>query len=108
MEAHHDEHHIVPIPVYLAVFGVLIVGTILTWGVAYFDLDSIFVGANTAVALLIAFFKTTCVVLFFMHVRYSGKLIWLAVFGSLIWLGILFAFTMSDYLTRGLTPGTFK
>jgi cytochrome c oxidase subunit IV len=56
---HHsdDEHHIVAIPLYLMVFGVLVVGTILTVAVAFIDLDHIFPGANTLVALSIAFFK---------------------------------------------------
>lgn len=109
-EAHYDgdEHHVMPISWYLVVFGILVVGTILTWWVAQFDLDQIFIGANTFVALLIAITKTTFVVLYFMHVRYSGKLVWLCAFGAIVWLMILFAFTMSDYLTRFTVPGTFR
>jgi cytochrome c oxidase subunit 4 len=109
-EAHYhgEDHHVMSIPTYLIIFGILVVGTILTWFVAQFDLDQFFIGANTLVALLIAAFKTTCVVLYFMHVRYSGKLVWLCAFGAIIWLLILFAFTMSDYLTRGAVPGTYR
>ncbi len=33
----HQEHHVVSIPLYLMVFGVLIVGTILTVVVAFVD-----------------------------------------------------------------------
>ena len=100
------EHHIVAIPVYLVVFAVLVVGTILTVLVALTDLDNyLFPGANTLVALLIAFIKMTCVVLWFMHVKYSSRLIWLTVLSGFFWLAIMFAFTMQDYLTRGL--GTF-
>jgi len=84
------------------VFGILVVGTILTFVVALQDLDWIFPGANTLVALLIAFTKMTCVMLFFMHVRWSPKLIWLAAICSFFWLAIMFSFTMQDYLTRGL------
>lgn len=102
---HADEMHI-GIPGYLAVFAVLIVGTILTYVVAQIDLDWIFPGANTLVALLIAFTKMACVMLFFMHVRWSSKLIWLAVFSSFFWLAIMFAFTMQDYFTR--SPGVFN
>ncbi|MCA1640354.1 MAG: cytochrome C oxidase subunit IV family protein, partial [Acidobacteria bacterium] len=68
-ETHH-EHHIVSIPLYLMVFGILVVGTILTVLVAFLDLDHIFPGANTLVALTIAFIKMTFVVLWFMHVKY--------------------------------------
>ncbi len=96
----HHEHHIVPIPTYLAVFGILMIGTILTVVAALYDLEWIFPGANTLVALLIAFFKTGCVVMIFMHVYYSSKLVWLTVVGSFFFLAIMFAFTMQDFLTR--------
>jgi cytochrome c oxidase subunit 4 len=99
---HEGEHHIVSIPLYLMVFGVLVIGTILTVLVALMDLDHLlFSGANTLVALLIAFVKMTCVVLWFMHVKYSSRLIWLTVISGFFWLAIMFAFTMQDYLTRG-------
>ena len=96
----HDEPHIVPLSYYFGVFGVLVVGTILTYYTATKDLDGIFPGANTLVALLIAFFKMGCVVLIFMHVRWSSRLIWLTAIAGFFWLAIMFAFTMQDYLTR--------
>ena len=99
-EHNHGEPHIVPLGLYLMVFGVLIVGTILTYFVATVDLDSIFPGANTLVALTIAFVKMTFVMLFFMHVRWSSRLIWLTAISGFFWLAIMFAFTMQDYLTR--------
>jgi caa(3)-type oxidase subunit IV len=40
------------------------------------------------------------VMLFFMHVRWSPRLIWLSAVGSFFWLAIMFAYTMQDYLTR--------
>ena len=85
---------------------VLVVGTIATYFAATVDLDWIFPGANTLVALAIAFTKMACVMLFFMHVRWSPKLVWLAAVGSFFWLAIMFAYTMQDYLTRG--TGTFS
>lgn len=97
---HNDEQHI-GIPGYIVVFLILFVGTIVTYVVALQDLDWIFPGANTLVALGIAFFKMTCVMLFFMHVFWSPRLIWLAAIGSFFWLAIMFAYTMQDYLTRG-------
>ena len=101
VDNHEDhEHHIVSIPLYLLVFGILIGGTILTVLVAFVDLDRIFPGANTLVALAIAFFKMTFVVLIFMHVRWSSKLNWLTALAGFFWLAIMFSFTMHDYLTR--------
>ena len=57
-------------------------------------------GLNTIAALTIAVFKATIVVLFFMHVKYSTRLTWVVVIGSIFWLGILLTLTLGDYLTR--------
>jgi cytochrome c oxidase subunit 4 len=81
---------------YYVVFGLLMLGTYLTWQVAYFDLGPF----NTIAALGIAIFKATLVVLFFMHVKESSRLTWAVVLGSVFWFGILIVLTMSDYLTR--------
>ena len=97
----HEQHEHMNIPKYIGIFLVLVVGTILTYVTAQWNLDVIFPGANTLSALLIAFTKMSCVVLFFMHVYWNGKLIWLTVVGSFVFLAIMFAFTMQDYLTRG-------
>jgi cytochrome c oxidase subunit 4 len=88
--------HILPTRVYYAIFGVLLLCTYLTVQVAFLDLGAF----NTVVALAIAVFKATLVVLFFMHVKYSPRLTWAAVASSVFWLGILLALMMSDYLTR--------
>jgi len=89
--------HIVPKRVYYTIFVILMVCTLLTVWVAFLDLGVL----NTVAALAIAAFKTTLVVLFFMHVKYSTRLTWAVVIGSVFWLGILLALTMGDYLTRG-------
>ena len=93
--------HIVSKKVYFVIFGVLMLGTGLTVLAAFQDLDHIFPGANTVVALTIAVIKATFVVLYFMHVRYSSRLVWVIVVSGFFWLGIMFALTMSDYLSRG-------
>ena len=103
MSDNHTEEQHIGIPGYLIVFGILVIGTVATYLVALTDLDSkLFPGANTMVALLIAFTKMTCVMLFFMHVYWSKKLIWLSAIASFFWLAIMFAFTMQDYFTRSL------
>lgn len=96
----HEEHQHIGIPGYLGVFAILIVGTILTYVSAHWDLDSIFPGANTLLALLIAFTKAAFVVLFFMHVYWSPKMVRLAIVASFFWLSLMFAYTMQDYFTR--------
>ena len=96
----HEEHEHMNIPKYIGIFLILVVGTILTYVTAQWDLDVIFPGANTLLALLIAFTKMSFVVLFFMHVYWNSKLIWLTAVGSFIFLAIMFAFTIQDYATR--------
>ena len=90
--------HIVPIRVYAGVFLALMAGTSLTVFAAFHDFPWQF---NTVIALTIAVIKATLVVLYFMHVRYSSRLIWVIVASALFWLAILFALTFSDYWTRG-------
>jgi cytochrome c oxidase subunit 4 len=90
-------HHVVPVKVYLAIFGALMVLTTTTVLVAFVDLGPF----NNVVMLGIAVLKATLVVLYFMHVRYSTRLIPLVAAGGFLWLLILFSFTMADYMSRG-------
>lgn len=90
-------NHIVPTRVYYWILLALLVGTAITVAVAFVDLGPF----NAIVALTIAVAKATLVVLYFMHVRYSTRLTWAVAAGSVFWLGILLALTLSDYLTRG-------
>ena len=76
-------------------------GTGLTVIAAFYDFPG---PLNAIVALTIAVIKATLVVLYFMHVRYSGRLIWLVIGSALFWLAIMFAITFSDYSTRGWLP----
>ena len=48
--------------------------------------------ASTGVAAMI--------LLIFMHVWYSTRLTWVVALGSLLWLAILIAYTVTDYMTR--------
>lgn len=93
--------HIVSVKVYLAIFLALLLGTFLTVVAAFYDFPWRF---NTIIALTIASIKATLVVLYFMHVRYSSRLVWVIVTSALFWLAILFALTLSDYWTREWLP----
>jgi cytochrome c oxidase subunit IV len=88
--------YIVPKRVYYTIFAILMLCTLLTVLIAFVDLGRF----NTVAALTIAVFKATLVVLYFLHVKYSTRLTWAVVAGSVFWLGILLVLTMSDYLTR--------
>ena len=71
--------------------------TAITVTVAFINLGAL----NFPVALAIAILKATLVILFFMHVKYSSQLTKLICGAAFFFLLILFALTMSDYLSRG-------
>ena len=50
--------------------------------------------------LVIAGIEAVVVLLFFMRVRASSKLIWLFASGGFLWLGILLVFVITDYISR--------
>jgi len=93
--------HIVYPRVYIMIFLALLMGTGLTAYVAYLNFPG---PLNAVTALTIAVIKATLVVLYFMHVRYSPRLIWLILAAAFFWLAILFALTISDYSTRAWLP----
>ncbi len=92
--------HIVPAKVYFLIFGALMVLTATTIGVAYLDLGPL----NNVIMLTIAMSKAMLVALYFMHLRYSDKLLPIFAVGALMWLLILITLTMSDYMTRTWLP----
>ena len=97
--SHPDSHvhgHVSPLSVYLTVFTTLMVLTALTVIVAYYN----FGPWNKVIALSIACFKATIVVLYFMHVKYASKLTQLFAVTGVFFLLILFGLTMSDYGSR--------
>jgi cytochrome c oxidase subunit IV len=93
--------HIVYPRVYVTIFLALMAGTSLTVVAAFRDFPG---PLNAIVALTIAVIKATLVVLYFMHVRYSSRLIALVIAAALFWMAILFALTISDYSTRSWLP----
>src|SRR5688572_538120 len=94
----HDAH--AEVRTYRTIFIWLVVLMLLTILASYLNLGPF----NLAVAMVIAMVKATLVVMYFMHVKYSGRLIWVYSAGAFLWLAILLALTYSDYLTRGWVP----
>jgi cytochrome c oxidase subunit 4 len=96
MDLEHQEHHVVGPKVYLLIFFTLLVCTGLTTWVAFIDLGVL----NPVIALAIACFKACLVVLFFMHIHYSSKLLKLTVVSGLFMFLVLITMTLSDYISR--------
>lgn len=102
--------HVVPVRTYLLVFVSLLVLTLATVAASRVDLGDPKVAGfvlpvNMVVALGIACLKALLVILFFMHVKYSGRLVQLVVASAFVWLALLLVLTLSDYLTRGWQLG---
>jgi cytochrome c oxidase subunit 4 len=92
----HAEHHIVSPLQYAMVFGTLLTFTAITVGAAYIDLG-IF---NPVVALAIACFKACIVILFFMHVKYSSRLVKMTIGAGFFTFLVLITMTLTDYMSR--------
>ena len=91
---------------YLLVFAALLVLTATTVAVSKVDLGPF----NVVVAMSIATMKASLVLWFFMHLRQATSVVRLAAAAALLWMLILLAFTLSDYVTRGwnATPPWWK
>lgn len=103
---HLDEHtHHVPMVTYYAVFAFLIFMLLVTVGAWYVDQHMFSLGRwSVPIAIAIAVAKATAIVLIFMHVKFSSKLVQIFACTGLVFVGIMFLLTMNDYLTRGWVP----
>lgn len=88
--------HVTSKGAYYAVFLALIVLTVVTVAIARVDLGAM----NTPIALLVAGFKASLVILIFMGVKWNTPLTKVVAASGFLWLIILFGITMGDYLTR--------
>ena len=90
------EHHIIPLKTYFAVFASLLFLTAFTVFSAQFDFGSF----NIILALLIASFKSSLVLLFFMHLYYDNKINMAFILASVLCLALFISFTMLDVNKR--------
>jgi cytochrome c oxidase subunit 4 len=88
--------HIVPKKIYIAIWATLLAMTLITTLVAFVDLGRF----NTVVALSIATFKASLVVLFFMGARYTPRLTKVVIICGIFFLALLLSFSIVDYLSR--------
>jgi len=99
MSEEQHQHHAASVGTYVIVYVLLVILLGATVGVSYLHLG-IF---SNLVAVLIASVKAVLVVLYFMGVRYSSRLVWLWAAAGFLWVIILFG-AILDYMTRGWTP----
>jgi cytochrome c oxidase subunit 4 len=92
------DHPVVPVKTYLTIFGALMVLTALTVWVAFIDFGHGLL--NDTVAMSIAVLKALLVLVIFMHLKYSAKILWLIAGSSVIWMIIMIGLTLTDYRSR--------
>lgn len=102
-EEEHADHHVIPISTYLAVLGILFVGTVITVWVSLYDMGR----WNMIIAMAVASCKAFFVLAYFMHLKYDNllnRVIFLSAFAFLL---LLFAFSMGDIVSRVLPSPEF-
>ena len=92
----HQTGHIIEYKTFLAVLAALLVLTGITVGVSYIDLGRL----NVWIALAIASVKASLVLLFFMHMKYEGRVLAWSFLGTVFFLGIMISFTFWDIAFR--------
>jgi cytochrome c oxidase subunit 4 len=88
--------HVSPLSLYLTIFFALMILTGVTVAAAYLDLGQL----NFSVAMLIAGFKASLVVWYFMHVKWQSHMTKLTLATGLFFLSILLGMSLIDYVSR--------
>ena len=91
------KQHIASVQTNVTIFGVLMILLFATLGAAVLPLGSL----HFPTAMAIATAKAILIVMYFMHVKYSHRLTATICAASFLWLGIMIALMLSDYLSRG-------
>lgn len=99
----HDEHHIVSWKLLTAVFGALLVLTILTVAAIQVDLGSL----NIVIALAIAVVKGSLVVYFFMHLKWDRAFHALCIVLAIAFVAIMIGYMMIDTGQTGTNMRVF-
>jgi cytochrome c oxidase subunit 4 len=94
VEPHHG--HGPTTKMFIGVWIALLVATGLTVWISLINLGE----WSAAVALIIATFKATIVVLFFMEIKYQTKMTKTVLLSAFFFLALLLGLTMSDYISR--------
>jgi cytochrome c oxidase subunit 4 len=93
-------HSIPSVRTYVIIWAILTFMTFATYYIAQVDLGS----WNIVIALLIAFFKMSLVILFFMNLKAENPLTKLFAGAGFFWLVLLLGQTLLDYISRTWMP----
>jgi cytochrome c oxidase subunit IV len=85
---------------YLVVWVALLVLLAATVAISYVQLGVLNIVATIAIAAI----KALIIIMYFMHVRYGPRLVWVFVGAGFFWLAIMFTLAFGDYYTRIYMP----
>ena len=89
-------HHFFEYKTLFNVLLALLVLTGITVGVSFVDLGNL----NVWIALIIASIKGSFVLLFFMHMKFEGRVLVFSFLGTIFFLGIMISFIFWDIAFR--------
>ena len=85
---------------YYAIFGLLVVLTIVTVGVAFIHIEKEWI--KVLLALTIASIKASFVAMFFMHLKFEGKMIYFILIVPLVFTVVLICALIPDIVVPAL------
>lgn len=91
-----SQEHVISARTNWVIYFLLMILLVLTIAVAYIDFGAL----GVPIAMSIATVKAVLILLYFMHVRYSNKLVWIFSAATLYWLFILLALSLNDFWAR--------
>ena len=101
----HAAHPAMPgLRTYLIIYAALMILLIATVAAAFLPWHGHDHAAVT-IALIIALAKSLLILLYFMHVKFSAKMVYAFAGAGFLWLGIMFTLVLSDYVTRNHPAG---
>ena len=96
MKAHVEEHHAIPVRVYVFVWLILLVLTAITVAVSLVDMKHV----TVLTAMLIASVKGLLVLLYFMHIRFEKPLYMFMILAVFVTYAVFIGLTFADYSFR--------
>ncbi len=94
-------HSVPSVRTYVIIWAILTFMTFATYYIAQIDLGP----WNIVIALLIAFFKMSLVIFFFMNLKAESPLTKLFAAGGFFWMILLLGQFFVDYISRDWMPG---
>lgn len=96
-DPHEDVHHVAPLSTYYAVFGGLMVLTVVTYLVSFAGLGP----ASLPVAMLVASMKAGLVLAFFMHLKDENRFYTFLLACAALFIALFFGVTLLDIKSSG-------